>query len=123
MAEATAKRNFLRLSKDAVFQIVLWLVTAWLLYPLIALDTVTFYNAKSYLYRTAAGIVIMIILLGKNIFDLLFPQEVSQKKAWITTVLLTLYSMAIAGGIIFMVVRMIILYFKQNQGSSGNTIF
>ncbi len=123
MAEANAKRNILRLSGDAVFQIVLWLVTAWLLYPLITLDTVTFYNAKAYLYRTAAGIVIMIILLGKTIFDLLFPQEVSQKKAWITTALLTLYSMAITGGIIFMVVRMVILYFKQNQGSSSPSIF
>jgi hypothetical protein len=123
MADASAKRNVLRLSRDAIFQIVLWLVTAWLLYPLVALDTVTFYNAKSYLYRTAAGIIIMIVLLGKNIFDLLFPQEISQKKAWLYTALLTVYSLAIAGGIIFMVVRMVILYFKQNQGSSGNTIF
>ncbi len=120
MDNAKAKPVWSRIGREAAFQITLWLVTAWLLYPLIVLDTVTFYNAKSYLYRTAAGIVIMIILLGKTIFDLLFPQEVSQKKAWIATALLTLYSLVIAGGIIFMVIRMVVLYFKQNQTGGGS---
>jgi len=110
-----------QVARQAVFQVVLWAVTAWLLYPLIVLDSVTFYNAKSYLYRTAAGIVIMIILLGKTIFDLFFPQEVSRKKSVLYTVMLTLYSLAITGGIIFMVVRMAILFFKENR--SGGSIF
>jgi len=110
-----------QLVRQVVFQVILWAVTAWLLYPLIVLDSVTFYNAKAYLYRTAAGIVIMIILLGKTIFDLFFPQEVSQKKSLLFTVMLTLYSLAISGGIMFMVVRMAILYFKQNK--SGGAIF
>jgi hypothetical protein len=98
------------------FQVALWTVTAWLLYPLVVLDSVTFYNAKSYLFRSAFGIVIMIILLGKTIFDLLFPQEVSQKKSLLYTVFLTLYSLAITGGVIFVVTRMLVLFFKQNRG-------
>lgn len=119
MSKPKEKLAWSRIGRAAAFQVALWLVTAWLLYPLIVLDTVTFYNAKSYLYRTAAGIVIMIILLGKTIFDLLFPQEVSQKRAWIYTAMLTLYSLVIAGGIIFMIIRMAVLYFKQNQGQGG----
>lgn len=121
MEHAKTKPGWPKWGGDAIFQVALWVVTAWLLYPLVVLDSVTFYNAKAYLYRTAAGIVIMIILLGKNIFDLLFPQEISQRRAWVYTLLLTVYSLAIAGGVIFMVVRMVILYFKQNQGSSGGS--
>ncbi|HEB36113.1 MAG TPA: hypothetical protein ENI18_09775, partial [Candidatus Aminicenantes bacterium] len=54
--------------------IILWIITAWLLYPLIILDSVDMENAKEYLYRSAIGITIMIILFGKTILDLFFPQ-------------------------------------------------
>jgi len=36
--------------------IILWIITAWLLYPLINLDAVDMENAKEYLYRSAIGI-------------------------------------------------------------------
>jgi hypothetical protein len=101
--------------RNAGFTIVLWLATAWLLYPLIVLDTVNIQNAKAYLYRSSAGIVIMIIILGKTIFDLLFPLEVSRRKSWVQMVFLTLYSLAITGGVIFMVARMALVYLKKNS--------
>jgi hypothetical protein len=110
------------IARKAAFPLVLWVVTGWLLYPLIVLDTVTMLNAKSYLYRSAMGIVIMIIILGKSIFDLLFPQEISQKKSWASMVFLTVYSLVITGGVIFMVSRMMVLFIKQNQ-SGGGSIF
>jgi len=115
------KSTPVQIARQVIFQVILWGGAAWLLYPLITLDAVTFYNAKAYLYRTAAGIVIMIILLGKTIFDLFFPQEISRKKSLLYSAMLTLYSLAIAGGILFMVVRMAILFFKENR--SGGTIF
>lgn len=37
------------------FVVFLWIVTAWLLYPLMILDSVNMENAKEYLYRTALG--------------------------------------------------------------------
>jgi len=117
-----AKLSVSTIARKAAFPLVLWVVTGWLLYPLIVLDSVTMVNAKSYLYRSAMGICIMIIILGKSIFDLLFPQELSQKKSWTYTVFLTFYSLLITGGVIFMVSRMIIVYLKQNQ-SSGGSIF
>jgi len=117
-----AKLSVSTIARKAAFPLVLWVVTGWLLYPLIVLDSVTMVNAKSYLYRSAKGICIMIIILGKSIFDLLFPQELSQKKSWTYTVFLTFYSLLITGGVIFMVSRMIIVYLKQNQ-SSGGAIF
>jgi len=117
-----AKLSASTIARKAAFPLVLWVVTAWLLYPLIVLDSVNMLNAKSYLYRSSMGIVIMIIILGKAIFDLLFPQEISQKKSWAYTVFLTFYSLVITGGVIFMVSRMMVLYLKQNQ-TSGGSIF
>jgi hypothetical protein len=117
-----AKLTVSAVARKAVFPVVLWIFTGWLLYPLIVLDSVSMLNAKAYLYRSAMGICIMIIILGKSIFDLLFPQEISQKKSWAYTIILTFYSLVITGGVIFMVSRMIVLFVKQNQ-SSGGSIF
>jgi len=92
---------------------LLWLIAAWLFYPLFTLNAVKMANAKAYLYRSAIGIAIMLILLGKTIFDLLFPQSVSEAKSILNTIFLALYSLVIAGGIIFMVSRMIVLYIRS----------
>ncbi len=92
-----------------------WLIAAWLLYPLIALNSMNLINAKEYLYRSVGGIAIMVILLGKTVTDLLFPLEISRKKSVLYAVLLTVYSMAIVGGIIFMISRMILVYLQKSD--------
>lgn len=99
------------------FVLILWIVTAWLLYPLIALDSVNLISAKEYLYRSAAGITLMIILLGKTICDLLFPLEISRKKSIFYLAFLTLYSIAILGGVIFMISRMMLVYYLKSNES------
>ncbi len=97
------------------FVLLIWVVTAWLVYPLITLDSVNMANVKSYLYRSAVGIAVMLILFGKTVFDLLFPRTISQKMSVLNTVFLTLYCLAIASGIMFMVSRMIVVYIKSNN--------
>ncbi len=101
-----------------IFMLLLWIVTAWLLYPLLVLDSVDMNSAKEYFYRSAIGIAIMIILFGKTAFDLFFPQVVSRKVPLLNTIFLTLYSLLLAGGVIFVVSRMIVLYIS-NQESTG----
>lgn len=98
-----------------VFLIVLWIMTAWLVYPLVVLDSVDMENAKEYLYRSVFGITIMLILFGKTVFDIFFPQMVTRKTPVFNTIFLALYSLIIAGGIIFMVSRMIVLYLKSRE--------
>ena len=98
------------------FELILWIVTVWLLYPLIILDSVNMENVKEYFYRSAAGITIMIIFFGKTITDLLFPQVSSRKIPLFDTIFLTAYSVLLAGGIIFMIVRIIVLYLKNRKG-------
>lgn len=97
----------------------LWIFTAWLFYPLFTLSAIQMANAKMYLFRAAIGIAIMLILFGKTIFDLFFQQSSSKAKSILNTIFLTIYSFVIAGGVIYMVARMIVLYIRSiDTGSS-----
>jgi hypothetical protein len=98
-----------------ILTLALWIIAAWLLYPLINLDTVQMENAKEYLYRSAFGIALLLIFFGKTIFDLLFPQVTMGKMPLLNTIFLTLYALVLAGGILFMVLRMIVLYLKSRE--------
>ena len=97
------------------FIIFIWICVAWLLYPLIALESINMINAKQYLYRSAIGIGLMIILFGKTVFDLLFPQATNRRVPVVNSILLIVYSFLMAGGIIFMVSRLIVLFVKTQS--------
>ena len=102
-----------------VFTVLLWLVTAWLLYPLVNLDRVEPSNVKEYLYRTVIGLTLMIVFFGKTLFDLVYPWVVGRKVPLANAVFLTLYALALTGGIVFLLVRMVLLLMKNRQGSGG----
>lgn len=101
------------------FILVLWVATAWLLYPLVVLDRVDISNVKSYLYRSALGLTMLIVFFGKALFDLIYPWVVGRKLPLRDAVLLTLYLLALTGGVIFMVVRMTLLLMKSRQAGGG----
>jgi len=102
-----------------VFTVLLWLVTAWLLYPLINLDQVDASNVKQYLYRTAIGLTLLIVFFGKTLFDLIYPWVVGRKVPRLNAIFLTLYALALTGGIVFLMLRMFLLLVKNRQGSGG----
>jgi hypothetical protein len=102
--------------KVAVFVLV-WGVTAWLIFPLIFMQQVTLQNATKYFYRSALGITMLIILYGKTLFDLFFPLDTSQKKSALHVVFLTIYALVMTAGIILMLFRIFALYLKS--GSAG----
>jgi hypothetical protein len=103
--------------------ILVWAFTAWLLYPLIALDQVDLRSSLEYFYRAAGGVVIMIILFGKTVVDLLFSQDLSRRKSFFYVTFLTIYSIALAGGIIFMAIRILLLYLNKNSSTfSGGDV-
>lgn len=77
------------------------------------MDAIQMANARLYLFRAAMGIAIMLILFGKTIFDLFFPQSTSNIRTALNTIFLAVYSFIIAGGIIYMVARMIVLYIRS----------
>ncbi|MCJ7679791.1 MAG: hypothetical protein MUP70_03615 [Candidatus Aminicenantes bacterium] len=98
--------------KDVAFVVtcLLWVLTAWLISPLIHLDRLDITTAKWFMYRISFGLTIMIIFFGKTLFDLLFTHQSSKKRLWFQTLLLSLYTLVIAVGLIFVVVRLIGYY-------------
>lgn len=99
------------------FIVFIWICIAWLLYPLVTLDSINMINAKQYLYRSAIGIGLMIILFGKTVFDLLFPQATNRRIPIAHSIFLIIYTFLVAGGIIYMVTRVIVIYIRaQGEG-------
>jgi hypothetical protein len=103
-------------SKFIIF-IVFFALTIWLVMPMITLTKVELRNSMEYFYRAAGGVVIMIILFGKTVTDLLFSQDLSRRRSSIYMALLTFYSIALAGGIIFIAIRILLLYMNANSSS------
>jgi len=96
--------------------IALWLLAAWLLYPLVNFDRVDMSNVKPYLYRSVLGLTLLIIFFGKTLFDLIYPWVYSKKLPRLNAALLTLYAAALGGGIIIMIIRMAALAMKSRSG-------
>jgi hypothetical protein len=102
-----------------------WVATAWLLYPLIFIDNVDPRRSIEFFYRASGGIVLMIIMFGKTLTDLLFSQDLSRRRSAVSVAFLTVYTFAMAGGIIFMLVRVMMVYLNKNSATftGGNAQF
>src|SRR4030042_2410806 len=86
--------------RKIAFFVFIWAVTAWLIFPLLFMTTVTLQEASKYFYRSALGIILLIILFGKTVTDLFFPLDTSGRKSLLQVVFLTVYALVMAGGII-----------------------
>ncbi len=111
-------RDRKELRRDAALAatLLLWVLAAWLLFPLTNLDRVDMTNAKTYLYRSAMGLTILIIFFGKTVFDLIAGAGGRRMPA-LNVALLTLYSLALVGGIVFTLVRMVMVAARSRSGS------
>ncbi|MFW6160827.1 MAG: hypothetical protein ACOC57_06765 [Acidobacteriota bacterium] len=92
----------------------LWGVIIWLLYPLMTLKDPESIQFGEYFYRSAAGIIIIIILFGKTVTDLFFPLQISRKKAALSTIFLILYCLCLLGAIVYMILRVASLYLNSS---------
>ena len=101
------------------FTLLLWVVTAWLLYPLVALDRVDMSNIKLYLYRSVLGLTMLIIFFGKTMFDLIYPWVVGRKIPLVNAVFLTLYALALSAGVCFLLIRLALLLMRNRQGAGA----
>jgi hypothetical protein len=99
-----------------VLTLAFWALAAWLLFPLINLDRIDMSNVKSYLYRSALGLTLLIIFFGKTLFDLIYPWVYSKKLPRLNAALLILYAIGLSGGIVFMILRMAMLAMKNRGG-------
>ncbi|MBD3413110.1 MAG: hypothetical protein GF421_01600 [Candidatus Aminicenantes bacterium] len=104
--------------KGFLIVIALWVCAAWLLFPLLGIGSLDLENARRYIYRSAGGTAILIILFGKTVFDLFFLKAESVKQSLFNVVFLTLYLFAIAGVLVFIVSRMIMVYVKTQASET-----
>ena len=104
--------------KAAVF-VAVWGVTAWLVLPLLLMRTATLEEASRYFYRSALGIILLVILFGKTVTDLFFPLDTSRKKSLVHVLFLTVYALVMAGGIILILFRILALYLKSGSGGQA----
>ena len=96
--------------------LALWILAAWLLYPLVNLDRVDMSNVKATLYKSALGLTLLLIFFGKTLFDLIHPWVYSKRLPRLNAALLALYALALGGGIVFMILRMALLATKDRRG-------
>ncbi|MFO7979654.1 MAG: hypothetical protein R6V00_02335 [Candidatus Aminicenantes bacterium] len=101
-----------------IIVIAMWIIAAWLLFPLLGIGSLDLENAKRYIFRSAGGTAILIILFGKTLFDLFFLKAESVKQSVFSVIFLTLYLFAIAGVLFYIVSRMIMVYVKTQASES-----
>jgi len=106
--------------RKIAIHIFVWVLAAWLILPLLLMKTATLQEASKYFTRSAPGIILLIILFGKAVTDLFFPLDISGKKSLLHVVLLTVYALVMAGGIILILFRILALYLKS--GSAGDIL-
>lgn len=106
--------------RKIALRVLIWALTAWLIFPLLLMKTATLQEASKYFYRSALGIILLILLFGKTVTDLFFPLDTSRKKSILQVVFLTLYALVMAGGIILVLFRILALYMKS--GSAGSPL-
>src|SRR4030043_936628 len=91
--------------RKVAFFVFIWAVTAWLVLPLLFMKTVTLQEASKYFYRSALGIILLIILFGKTVTDLFFPLDTSRRKSLFQFVFQPVYALVMSGGIILILFR------------------
>lgn len=109
----------LKLTPKKIFDIslfvIVWAFVIWLLIPILTVNSMDFWNTKTYFWRTVLGVAIMIVFFGKTIFDLFFPLDSSKKESLLQTIFLTVYGLLVAIGILYIAGRLVVFYFKSSN--------
>ena len=108
-----------RISTKKIFDVtlffVVWAFVIWLLYPILTVTALDFWNTNTYFWRTVLGIAIMLLFFGKTIFDLFFPLDSSKSESLLQTVFLTAYGLLVAIGILYIAGRLVVFYFTRQN--------
>jgi len=110
--------GLIRNKTGLIVVIAMWIAAAWLLFPLLGIGSLDLENAKKYIYRSAGGTAILVILFGKTVFDLFFLKAEAVKQSVLNVIFLTLYLFAIAGVLVYIVSRMIMIYIKTQASET-----
>ena len=100
---------------DVTLILIVWAFVIWLLYPILTVSALDFWNTSTYFWRTVLGIAILLLFFGKTIFDLFFPLDSSKSESLLQTVFLTVYGLLVAIGILYIAGRLVVFYFTRQN--------
>ncbi|MBN2206866.1 MAG: hypothetical protein JW742_05635 [Candidatus Aminicenantes bacterium] len=95
------------------------LAAAWLLRPFFKIDASDYPRAGTYIYRLALGLMILIMYLGKLVFDVLSPQGLARKVSNLKTAAVLLFGLLIAALIIFIVIQAGALFLQDGASQDS----
>ncbi len=114
-------------SREAVTAVVFLAAAVWLLFPFIRLDRSVAAGSALGVYRLAGGLMILIIYLGKWLFDVLSPQGAGHRVSTVKAVLLIALCVVILAFVVFIVIQAASLYIQSSvtiqDDASGQTGF
>ncbi len=83
-----------------IFNLLIWILAAWLLYPLVFIKF-DLGDVRTSFFRSLAGVALLIIMFGKNMVDVIF-QKMTRSEAHLRTT-----AMNVALTYIFIIVSVI----------------
>jgi hypothetical protein len=95
------------------------LFAVWLLSPFIKIEPSDYAHGKENVFRLIVGLLILLIILGKQAFDIFFPQGIAEHVSIVKTVLLTIYTIFIIGFMIYVVAQAATLYIQVSSQSDS----
>ena len=91
--------------------VLVLLFAIWLVSPFFRLDASDEAAGKINSYRLALGLTIMILFVGKSLWDVLAPQGLAKKVSNVKAVALVGLAIVVMGFIVFTVARAVAFYF------------
>ena len=120
----SCKKNMIRaVDKNQIYHflgdLAVVLFAVWLLSPFIKIKPSDYAHGKENVFRLVVGLLILLINLGKQAFDIFFPQGIAERVSTLKTVVLTVYTILIIGFMIYIVAQAATLYIQVSSQSDG----
>ena len=106
--DAEAKEALKIGMSGAVFFFAVWLVS-----PLIRIDSSDYADPGRNVIRLFLGLLILLIFLGKWVFDVFAPQGLARKVSRSKTVFLFIFNIALLGFIVYIVAQAVSLFLSS----------
>lgn len=89
---------------------IVLLFAVWLVSPLFHIDASDEAHGRSYSYRLFLGLMIMIVFVGKALWDVLAPQGLAKKVSSVKAAALVALAIVVLGFVIFTLAKAIDFY-------------
>jgi len=94
--------------------VALMMFAVWLVWPFVRIDRSIYAQGNIIGYRLALGLTIMIIFIGKSMFDALAPQGLARPVSNTRGILLIVFSLILTGFVVYVVAQATVLFLRTS---------